>query len=518
MADGMRRDAGTHPIGASQREGGRSAVVLAAEAEWMEREELRKGTKRKECEKEQAGAEMTWKEMIGRDLKEVDWTPLLDGGQGKRICIACEPAAKKDRRELDAGRHGEGPLDGILPGVGQVKGAGAGVTMGAGQEEGPMDGNSLGVGLVEGLLEGEKLGEGRVGGPAKGPGEGAGPADGAVEGESEGVTTATATKRRRRLRQHQRQARQKRNQLKAGDPNEREQQEKDITKKGVQDTREIVGEECYQAWPGLRPPTLADGSRVNGDNKRQLTKRVEKQINQEPVSHWATHQGDFIMPPELQGLNEWEGEMCPSGLALHHPAAATLLTYATGGCPTNTGNPWTKEQMQEAIDRGPHVSALDPSAIAQIAADEVAKKVRIGQARLIAWEDIKDDPPQELKISPVAMIPHKSRKFRAILDLSFRLKLKCGDMLRSVNERTTLSAPAGAIDQLGHTLQRVIHAMAEADLRGDEKVFMAKYDIKDGFWRLNCQKARNGIFPTSCHRRKACQCSWWYQHLCKWAG
>jgi hypothetical protein len=93
----------------------------------MEREELRKGTKRKECEKEQVGAEMTWKAMTGRDLKEGDWTPLLDGGQGKSIRIACEPAAKKDRRELDAGRHGEGPLDGILPGVGQVEG-GAGTS------------------------------------------------------------------------------------------------------------------------------------------------------------------------------------------------------------------------------------------------------------------------------------------------------------------------------------------------------------------------------------------------------
>jgi hypothetical protein len=78
------------------------------------------------------------------------------------------------------------------------------------------------------------------------------------------------------------------------------------------------------------------------------------------------------------------------------------------------------------------------------------------------------------------MIPHKSRKFRAILDLSFRLRLECGDMLNSVNESTTL--------------QRVIHAMAEADLRGDEKVFMAKYDIKDGFWRLNCQKGEEWNF------------------------
>jgi hypothetical protein len=72
--DGTRHEAGTHPIEASQREGGRSAVVLAAEAEWMEREELRKGTKRKASENEQAGAEVTWKEMMGME-------PRANGGR-----------------------------------------------------------------------------------------------------------------------------------------------------------------------------------------------------------------------------------------------------------------------------------------------------------------------------------------------------------------------------------------------------------------------------------------------------
>jgi hypothetical protein len=281
-----------------------------------------------------------------------------------------------------AGRHGEGPTGGISLGVGQVEGAEGGETVRVGQVEGPMGGHSKGAGLVEGLLEGEKLGEGRVGEPSKGPSEGERRADGAVEGDSEGVRTATATRRRRRLRQHQRQAKQKKYHLKEGDPNKQEQQKTVIPQKEVQDMRELVEDESYQAWPGLRPPTLANGLRVNGDNKRQLkrenkAKRIKKQINQEPVSHWATHQGTFRLPPELQGLDEWEGQMCPSGLALHHPAAATLLEYATGGCPTNTGNPWTNQQMQEAINRGPHVSALDPEAIAQMA-EEVADKVRIG--------------------------------------------------------------------------------------------------------------------------------------------
>ena len=56
-------------------------------------------------------------------------------------------------------------------------------------------------------------------------------------------------------------------------------------------------------------------------------------------------------------------------------------------------------------------------------------------------------------------------------------------MRTSVNDSTEKTAPYGAIDQLGHSLSRIIHALAEVD--DDSKVFFAKFDIKDGFWRLD---------------------------------
>ncbi len=62
--------------------------------------------------------------------------------------------------------------------------------------------------------------------------------------------------------------------------------------------------------------------------------------------------------------------------------------------------------MWEAVARGPHWSALSPDTIAHFAA-EAADKVSIGQARIVSWDDIKDDPPCQLKISPIAAIPHK---------------------------------------------------------------------------------------------------------------
>ena len=123
---------------------------------------------------------------------------------------------------------------------------------------------------------------------------------------------------------------------------------------------------------------------------------------------------------------------------------------------------------------------------------EVAEKEKQGAMRVVLWEDLKKDLPRELKVSPIAMIPHKLRLYRAILDLSYKLRLTQEEVLKSVNESTTKTAPRGAIDQLGHSLSRIIHAFAEVD--DNVKVFMAKWDIKDGFWRLDCEEGEEYNF------------------------
>jgi hypothetical protein len=118
--------------------------------------------------------------------------------------------------------------------------------------------------------------------------------------------------------------------------------------------------------------------------------------------------------------------------------------------------------MWAAVDRGPHQLALTPDALNHFAAEAI-EKVRTNQARIVAWDDIKDNPPAQLKISPIAAIPHKSKAYRSILDLSFRLRLENGGVRASVNDTTTKTAPKGAIDQIGDCLSRLIHAFAEAD-------------------------------------------------------
>ena len=149
------------------------------------------------------------------------------------------------------------------------------------------------------------------------------------------------------------------------------------------------------------------------------------------------------------------------------------------------------EEVVAAVEKGPHASARDPAAMKQFAAEAREKEAK-GQCKIVLWEDIRRNPPEQLKVSPLAAVPHKSRQWRAILDLSFGIRLEDGREVPSVNEASKKTAPAGAVSQLGHALSRIIHVFAEAP--EDAKVFMAKWDIKDGFWRLVCEEGEEWNF------------------------
>jgi hypothetical protein len=117
---------------------------------------------------------------------------------------------------------------------------------------------------------------------------------------------------------------------------------------------------------------VADTPQHRIENKRW---RKSLLAMQSPKTHWMEYRGNFDSPP-----------------ALHHPAASVLSEWATYGFPTCTGRRWTKEEMMEAKLRGPHRSVLSNKANAHFKA-EVDEKVKTDQAKLVAWDSIKDDPP-----------------------------------------------------------------------------------------------------------------------------
>ncbi len=198
--------------------------------------------------------------------------------------------------------------------------------------------------------------------------------------------------------------------------------------------------------------------------------------------------GTFFILDNIPPLATYKHKMRPKGLTLQHPAANILEEYAKYGCPTRTGKPWTTQKMWEAVARGPHQSEMLPEAIEHFWLKAI-EKVNTGQAILVKWDSIKNTPLPQLKI---AAIPHKLKEFRLILDLSFTLHLSNGSLRPSVNDTTVKTAPCGAVNQLGHSLARMIHAFAEA--KDEEKIFMAKWDVQDRFWRMNCREGEQWNF------------------------
>ena len=80
---------------------------------------------------------------------------------------------------------------------------------------------------------------------------------------------------------------------------------------------------------------------------------------------------------------------------------------------------------------------------------------------MVKWKDIKDNPPPNLKNPPIAAIPHKSRLFRMILDLSYKFKMD-NKKLKSVNKVSDKDlVPQHSMYELGNVIPRIIWNMAK---------------------------------------------------------
>ena len=59
-----------------------------------------------------------------------------------------------------------------------------------------------------------------------------------------------------------------------------------------------------------------------------------------------------------------------------------MRKWAIDGCPVDTGPRWTTEQIQAALKRGPHLSAMKPDAMRAFK-EEVASKVEKNKVEII---------------------------------------------------------------------------------------------------------------------------------------
>ena len=175
------------------------------------------------------------------------------------------------------------------------------------------------------------------------------------------------------------------------------------------------------------------------------------------------------------------GLMWPCTYAQHHPATPLLQKFSTEGCPADCGPAWTTAQIEAAIQHGPHKSARSPEARSALHL-EAQQKVKQGFTKIVKYREIKSDLPTQLKVSPAACIPHKSRKFRVILDLSFPLRFE-NTFINSVNDTKRQQAPSEAMGQLRSCFKRLVATMADNCDRS-KPFYFSKLDVKEGFWRM----------------------------------
>jgi hypothetical protein len=172
----------------------------------------------------------------------------------------------------------------------------------------------------------------------------------------------------------------------------------------TQDSDQTTGDlnlTIIPTWEGLNPPQLeTNGAAVSGKDWDQLHKENKRHCHnlkatRDYTAQWTAFEGTGmpIAPTDHALRPPHRNSMCLMGQALQHPVASLLSNWAQLGCGTKTGHPWTKEQMWEAVEWGPHCSALTLNAVAHFAA-EVVEKVLINQAQIVQWEDIKENPPK----------------------------------------------------------------------------------------------------------------------------
>ena len=97
------------------------------------------------------------------------------------------------------------------------------------------------------------------------------------------------------------------------------------------------------------------------------------------------------------------------------------------------------EHIDTALRRGPHPSSDAEDAMNEIQ-NETKDKVANGYSKVIRYGELKKNLLEKLKNPPVVMIPHKSRSYLTILDLSFQLQHR-GTLMKSVNLATLKQAP-----------------------------------------------------------------------------
>jgi hypothetical protein len=129
----------------------------------------------------------------------------------------------------------------------------------------------------------------------------------------------------------------------------------------------------------------------------------------------------------------------------------------------------------------------------------------------VRWDNIKVDPPPNLKLSPAAAVPHKTKTFRQLLDLTFALQAPDGTICTPVNVASPdPNLPSHSKFEMGNVISHIIWQMARATQ--DLPFFLQNLT---SMWKA----AMSGILLTCYHNtHKATRLCLLFPTLVKWVG
>ena len=156
----------------------------------------------------------------------------------------------------------------------------------------------------------------------------------------------------------------------------------------------------------------------------------------------------------------------------HHPAHHYLSHLKKHGAPVVlSSKPWSRNQINAAVARGPHKSAKE---YVEFLRNEMHDFIRKAFWMVLPYSEISkiDHFMDKLRLSPIGVVPQKERRPRIIVDYSYW----------DLNKDTVKLAPAKAM-QFGRALECLITKVVHADPRYGPVKFI-KIDIADGFYRI----------------------------------
>ena len=134
----------------------------------------------------------------------------------------------------------------------------------------------------------------------------------------------------------------------------------------------------------------------------------------------------------------------PRVIALLHDTSELIDAYSQDGYSTGCGEDWAVDQMEAALQIRTYPSSDTEDAMKALH-NETRGKVVNGYAKIIRYGELEKTFRQRYKISPMAMIPHKSRSYHKSFDFSFQLLKKGRIISRHASLKTLIEADLSTI-------------------------------------------------------------------------